>query len=132
MAVITPVPVEEALTKPIAKEPSARTLRTRQIEKDAAEVVAAVNSGQAALISISHDDLPAARYLTGLRSALRRLGHTEVLVQKRRGRDELAAWKERPEDQARLATRRKTGQRLGLLAKQRAKNSRGRPRRRVG
>jgi non-ribosomal peptide synthetase component E (peptide arylation enzyme) len=132
MAVIIAVPVEEALTKPATKEPSARTLRTRELEKDAEEVVAAVNRSGAAIIHVSDDDLPAARYLTGLHSALGRLGHTQVLLQKRRGRDEIAAWKERPEDQARLATRRKTGQRLGQLARQRAQKLRARPRRRAG
>jgi hypothetical protein len=132
MAVIIAVPVEEALTKPVAKEPSARTLRTRQLEKDAAEVVAALNRAEAALIYVSDDDLPTTHYLSGLRAALGRMGQTSVLLQKRRGQDEIAAWKERPEDQARLAVRRKTGQRLGQLMKQRARKSRGSSRRKAG
>jgi len=132
MAVIAAVPIEEALRGPSSKEPSARTLRTRQLEKDASDVVAAVKQVGAALITVDGDDLPTDHYLTGLRSALRRLGHTKVLLQKRRGQDQIAAWLERPEDQARLATRRQTGQRLGQMAKARAKKARGKPRRRRG
>jgi len=131
MAVITAVPIEEALRAPFPKEPSLRTLRTRQLEKDAADVVAAVKQAGAALITVDGDDLPSDRYLTGLRSALRRLGHTKVLLQKRRGQDQIAAWPERPEDEARLQTRRETGARLGQMARARARKARRRPRRRT-
>jgi hypothetical protein len=131
MSVITAVPIEEALMQRPTKEPSARTLRTRQLEKDAEEVVAAITRAGAALISVSVDDLPTERYLSGLRNALRRKGHTKVLLQKRRGRDEIAAWNERPEDEERLQQRRETGQRLGNLAKQRAKRSKERTGRRA-
>jgi len=126
MATITAVPIQDALRGPSPKEPSLRTLRTRQLEKDASDVVAAVKQSGAALISVDGDDLPTDHYLTGLRSALRRLGHTKVLLQKRRGQDQIAAWTERPEDQARLQTRRETGTRLGKIAKERAQKARGR------
>jgi len=131
MTVITAVPIEDALRWPTLKEPSPRVLRNRQLEREAGEVVAAVNQKGAALINVEGDDLPTDRYLTGLRSALRRLGHTKVLLQKRRGQDQIAAWMERPEDEARLQTRRATGARLGQMAKARAKKARGRPRRKV-
>jgi len=132
VAVITSVAIAEALARTSPREPSARTLRTRKLEKDAADVVAAVNQAGAALIHVDGDDLPTDHYLAGLRSALRRLGHTKVLLQKRRGQDQIAAWMERPEDQARIQKRRETGARLGQLARQRMRKARGRPRRRAG
>lgn len=132
MAVITPIGIEEALVRASRPEPSARALRTRRLEQEAGEVVAAVNQAGAALINVDGDDLPTGRYLSGLRSALRRLGHTTVLLQKRRGQDQITAWLERPEDLARLQKRRAVGKRLGNMARERAKKARGRPRRRAG
>jgi hypothetical protein len=132
MAVIIAVSVDEALIKPPTKEPSARTLRTRQLEQDAEDVVAAVNRTGAAHISISVEDLPTARYLSGLRAALGRKGHTQLILQKRRGRDEIVAWNARPEDQDRIRARRETGRRLGQLVKQRARKSRRASRRKAG
>ena len=132
MAVITPVAIEQALAPASRPEASPRTLRTRKLEKDAGDVVAAVNQAGAALISVDGDDLPTGHYLAGLRSALRRLGHPKVLLQKRRGQDQIAAWMERAEDQARLRTRRETGKRLGNIVRERARKARGRTRRRAG
>jgi hypothetical protein len=130
VAVITAVTTEEVLTAR-HKEPSVRTLRTRQLEHDAAAVADAVDTTGAALIEVTAEEGPTARYLTGLRNALLRLGFTHILLQKRRGQDTIAAWRERPEDTERLEKRRQHGARLGQMAKQRAAQGRGRPRRRA-
>ncbi len=130
MATITSVPLEEALVTR-QKVPSARTLRTRRLEQDADDVARVVASGSGALITVAAEDLPAARYLSGLRSALQRRGHAGIVLQKRRNQAQIAAWHARPEDEARLAKRRETGARLGRAATQRAAKGRGRPRRRA-
>ncbi len=130
MATITGMPLKEAITAR-RKEPSARTLRTQQLERDAAEVARVVESGSAAMITVDEEDLPAGRYLSGLRSALKRQGYEGIVLRKRRNQDRIAAWYTRPEDEARLAKRRETGTRLGQAAKQRAAKDRGRRRRRA-
>jgi hypothetical protein len=124
MVTITSALIDEVL-QPTKREPSARTIRSRQMEEDARQVVKAIEEGGAALITLTDDDLPTPRYLHGLRSAFRRLGYGDILLQKRRGQDRIAAWRERPEDSVRLEIRRQTGKRLG--AKARAKKPRMRP-----
>ena len=107
MSVITAVPIAEALPRPSRKQPSARTLRRHHLEQDATELAGAIDHSGAALISVTEGDLPSERYLSGLRRALRRLGYGHILLQKRPGRDELAAWRKRPEDRERIDARRR-------------------------
>jgi len=123
MATITAAPIEEALAT-TRKGPSARTLRTRRLERDADEVARIAESGSAAMITVAEEDLPTERYLSGLRSALKRRGYEGIVLQKRRNQDQIAAWYARPEDEARLEKRRQTGARLGQMAKQRATKGR--------
>jgi hypothetical protein len=125
VVVITPIPLEQALPTHSAKEPSARTLRTRQLEQDADAVVQAVKDRGAAAITVDEKQDSASHYLSGLRSALARGGHVEILLQKRRGLPQIVAWTARPEDAARIEIRRETGARLGQFAKQRAAAKRG-------
>lgn len=126
MAAITPVPLEEALQRRTAKQPSARTLRTRRIAEDAETIAAAVNQTGAAMVTLTEEDGSIERYLHSLRGAIKRKGYADLLVQKRRGQDQVVVWRARPEDQARLEARRRTGARMGLMAKQRAAGRRRR------
>jgi hypothetical protein len=128
MAFITPIPLEEALQSRSSKQPSARTLRTRRLEQDAESVVQAIGSTGAALISVAEDEDTPAHYLSGLRSALQRGGHAEILLQKKRGQAQIVARKALPDDAARLQKRRETGARLGQMAKERAATASGRRR----
>jgi len=130
VAIIAPVPLEEALRSHTPKELSARTLRTRELEQDAESVVEAINDKGAAVIDVDEREDSAAHYLAGLRSALARRGHSGILLRKKRGQPQIVAWKARPEDRARMETKRKTGARLGQIAKARAAAARapqGRP-----
>jgi len=120
VAIIAPLPLEEALRSHTPKELSARTLRTRELEQDAQSVVEAIHEKGAAVIDVDEREDTAAHYLAGLRSALLRGGHADVLLQKKRGQPQIVAWKARPEDAARIEIRRTTGARLGQIAKARA------------
>lgn len=120
MAVIRPMPVDEALTNRTKRHPSGRTLRTQSLEKDAEQVAQAVESEGAAQIDFSQEEGSPDRYLSGLRSALTRKGYTNILLQKRRGAPEAVAWKMRDEDKPRVEKRKQTGARLGQHAKARA------------
>ena len=111
MAVIEPVGLEEALRRG-HKGPSARTLRTRRLEEDARQVVDAINARGAAVVDVSGEEIPAERYISGLRSALSRQGHSDILTQKRRGTAVLVAWRMRDEDRSRVEKRKETGRRL--------------------
>jgi hypothetical protein len=120
MAQIEAVPLDIALSSRTKKQPSARTLRTRALEKDAEEVVKAIKDRGAAQIDFSSEDESPERYLSGLRSALARKGHRSILLQKKRGVAQAVAWEMRDEDKSRVEKRRQTGARLGQVAKARA------------
>lgn len=130
MAIIASIPIEEALRNRSAREPSARTLRTRQLEEDAEAVLKAIKDKGAASINVDEREDSAGHYLSGLRSALQRSGHTEILLQKKRNQAQIVAWKSRPEDAAKRETRRRTGARLGQMAKERAAAARAPQKRR--
>src|ERR1700690_3671962 len=116
MVVIAAIPLEEALWSRATKQPSARTLRTRQLEEDAEAILHAISEKGAADIEVDEQEDTTPHYLQGLRSALHRGGHTEVLLQKKRGQARIVAWKARPEDAVRIEARRKTGARMGQIA----------------
>jgi hypothetical protein len=120
MAYIEAVPLEVALSSRTKKQPSARTLRTQALERDAEQVISAIQAQGAAQIDFSQESENPERYLSGLRSALARKGHRDVLLQKKRGTPQAVAWKMRDEDRARVEKRRQTGARLGQVAKTRA------------
>jgi hypothetical protein len=120
MAHIEAVPLDVALSSRTKKQPSARTLRTRALERDAEEVVSAIQAQGAAQIDFSQESENPDRYLSGLRSALARKGHRAILLQKKRGSAQAIAWEMREEDKARVEKRRQTGARLGQVAKTRA------------
>jgi hypothetical protein len=120
MAQIEAVPLDVALSSRTKKQPSARTLRTRALERDAEAVISAIRVQGAAQIDFSQENESPERYLSGLRSALARKGHHTVLLQKKRGAAQAVAWKMREEDRARVEKRRQTGARLGQVAKVRA------------
>lgn len=120
MAEIRAISLDEALRSRSRKQPSMRTLRTRALERDAEEVVKAVQGQGAAQIDFSREEGSPERYLSGLRSALSRKGHNEILLQKRRGLAQATAWRMREEDKSRIEKRRQTGARLGQVAKARA------------
>ena len=120
MVTIAPVSLEVALASR-THEPSSRTLRTRSITEDAKAVLTAISEQGAASIQYGEEEDPiAGRYLSGLRAAMRRLNHPEVLFYKQRSKREIRAWVARPEDQTRIESRRATGQRLGQHARERA------------
>lgn len=118
MAVVLPASVEEALQSS-RKEPSARTQRTRQIEQDVRDVADIVMSNDAAVIAVGEEDGPVERYISALRAAMRRAGYDDILLQKKRGRPQIVAWRKRAEDEVSIERRRQHGARLGQLAKQR-------------
>jgi len=120
MAQIEAVPLDVALSSRTKKQPSARTLRTQALERDAEAVVSAIDTLGAAQIDFSHESENPERYLSGLRSALSRKGHHTILLQKKRGVAQAVAWKMRDEDKSRVEKRRQTGARLGQVAKARA------------
>ena len=117
---IRAVPLDLALSSRTKKQPSARTLRTRALEKDAEEVVKAIKERGAAQIDFAAEEESPDRYLSGLRSALTRKGHRGILLQKKRGAAQAVAWEMRDEDKSRVEKRRQTGARLGQVAKARA------------
>ncbi len=119
MAQIEAVSLDVALSSRTKKQKSARTLRTEALTQDAKAVVSAIDTQGAAQIHFSDDDSPE-RYLSGLRAALIREGHQEILLQKKRGAAQAVAWKMREEDRGRVEKRRQTGARLGQVAKTRA------------
>lgn len=114
---INPLSIED-VGRPQEKAPSARTLRTRSIENDAAAILEAIDATGAAEVDYSEEERPE-YYLSGLRAALDRLQRDDILIQKKRGQFALTAWEQRPEDQARIAKRKEVGERLGRLARQR-------------
>ena len=120
MAQIQAVGLDEALSSRAKKQPSLRTLRTRALERDAADVLDAIKAQGAAIIDFSQEEGNPDRYLSGLRSALTRGGHKTILLQKKRGTPQAVAWEMREEDKARVEKRRQTGARLGQVAKARA------------
>jgi hypothetical protein len=120
MVTIEAISLEEALRNQTNKRPSARTLRTRQLEADAQAVLEAIDKTGACIVGVTADEDTTAHYLVGLRSALSRSGHSDILLQKRRGRDEIVARMALPEDASRIAARRATSARLGQSAKARA------------
>jgi hypothetical protein len=131
MVVIAAIPLEEALWSRATKQPSARTLRTRQLEEDAEAILHAISEKGAADIEVDEQEDSASHYLQGLRAALRRGGHTEVFLQKRRGAPKIVAWKARPEDAVRIEARKETGARMGQLARDRAAAARAPKKKRV-
>lgn len=120
MAEVRAITLDEALSSRTKKQPSGRTLRTRALENDADQVLEAIKGEGAAQIDFSQEEGSPERYLSGLRSALTRRGHTDILLQKKRGLPMATAWRMRDEDQSRVEKRKQTGARLGQVAKARA------------
>jgi hypothetical protein len=128
MAEVRAISLEEALSSRTKKQPSSRTLRTRALENDAEQVLHAIEDEGAAQIDFSQEEGSPERYLSGLRSALSRTGHNDILIQKKRGLAMATAWRMRDEDQSRVEKRKQTGARLGQVAKARAGTRRKRAR----
>jgi hypothetical protein len=72
MARITSVPLEDVLPSRIPKAPGVWTLRRNHFDRDAVDVIRAVNEAGAAIIESVEEDPK--RYLAGLRKALDRAG----------------------------------------------------------
>lgn len=120
MALIRAVSLDELMSTRSKKQPSGRTLRTQALEREAEEVVQAINARGAAEIDFSQEDGSPDRYLSGLRSALNRKGHRDIILQKKRGSSQATARRMQEDDRARMEKRRQTGARLGQVAKARA------------
>jgi glycine/D-amino acid oxidase-like deaminating enzyme len=120
MAVIHAISLDELTSNRSKKQPSSRTLRTQALEREAEEVVQAIQERGGAVIDFSQEDGNPERYLSGLRSALHRGGHRDIILQKKRGAPQATARRMQEEDKARLEKRRQTGARLGQVAKARA------------
>jgi hypothetical protein len=104
MARITPVPLEQVLRAKQPKAPGARVLRRQQFDRDAVELIRAVNETGAAVIQSIEEDPK--RYLTGLRKALARAGKDEIMLRRRPARNHIIAWRMRPEDREAQEKRR--------------------------
>ena len=119
MAVITAIPLEEAIAKP-EHEPSERTLATKEAESDARAIADnLLNAAKPTAVKISYENHP--NYLSHLRAALRRMGHKNILIRAKRSEPVAFARLATTDDEGTLNTRRATGTRLGQLARERAK-----------